>query len=45
VNVNAIKTILIYGKNQLRLVTQPASSEDIIISKNKVAEFKKWLDQ
>jgi sensor histidine kinase regulating citrate/malate metabolism len=45
VNVNAIKTIFIYGKNQLRLVTQPDSPEDIIISKNKVAEFKNWLDQ
>lgn len=45
VNVNAIKTIFIYGKNQLRLVTQPKSPEDIIISKNKVAEFKSWLNQ
>ena len=45
VNVNAIKTIFIYGKNQLRLLTQPESPEDIIISKNKVAEFKSWLDQ
>jgi hypothetical protein len=45
VNVNAIKTILVYGRNQLQLITQPVSPEDIIISKHKVAEFKKWLDR
>ncbi|MBO9564330.1 MAG: LytTR family transcriptional regulator DNA-binding domain-containing protein [Niastella sp.] len=45
VNVNAIKTILVYGRNQLQLITHPMPPEDIIISKNKVAEFKKWLDR
>jgi hypothetical protein len=45
VNVNAIKTILVYGKNQLQLVTHPQAPEEIIISKNKVSEFKKWLDR
>jgi len=45
VNVNAIKTILVYGRNQLQLITHPLPPEDIIISKNKVAEFKKWLDR
>jgi len=45
VNVNAIKTILVYSRNQLQLITQPLPPEDIIISKNKVAEFKKWLDR
>jgi hypothetical protein len=45
INVNAIKTILVYGRNQLQLITQPLPPEDIIISKNKVVEFKKWLDR
>jgi DNA-binding LytR/AlgR family response regulator len=45
VNVNAIKTILVYGKNQLQLVTHPQAPEEIIISKNRVSEFKKWLDR
>ena len=45
ININSIKTILIYGKNQLHLVTKPESKGEIIISKNKVAEFKKWIDQ
>jgi len=45
INVNAIKTIQVYGNNQLRLITKPGSNEEIVISKNKVAEFKKWLDR
>jgi DNA-binding LytR/AlgR family response regulator len=45
ININAIKAIQVYGNNQLRLVTKPEAPEDIVISKNKVAEFKKWLDR
>lgn len=45
VNVNAIKTILLYGKNQLEVITHPATPKEIIISKNKVSEFKNWLDR
>jgi DNA-binding LytR/AlgR family response regulator len=45
VNINAIQNIWIYGRNQLRIETRPKCQEPIIISKNKVAEFKKWLDK
>ena len=45
VNINAIKNIWIYGRNQLRIETKPNSPEPIIISKNKVSEFKKWLNK
>lgn len=45
ININAVKIIQVYGNNQLRLVTKPEVREDIVISKNKVAEFKKWLDR
>jgi DNA-binding LytR/AlgR family response regulator len=45
ININSIKTIQVYGNNQLRLVVKPEAPEDIVISKNKVAEFKKWLDR
>lgn len=45
VNINAIENIWIYGRNQLRIDTKPGCSEPIIISKNKVSEFKKWLDK
>lgn len=45
INIRAIQSILLYGKNQLKLVMKPAPDMDVIISKNKVAEFKQWLDQ
>lgn len=45
INISAIKNILVYGKNQLKIVVVPKSEEDILISKNRVAEFKKWLEQ
>lgn len=45
VNINAIKTIYIYGKDQLKLITIPKFDGEILISKNKVADFKKWLDR
>lgn len=43
IHIKAVKMILIYGKNQLKLIMEPAAKEDIIISKNKVAAFKNWL--
>lgn len=45
INIKAIDSILIYGKNQLKLVVKPESNEMILISKNRVAEFKKWIEQ
>lgn len=45
ININAITTILLYGKNQLKLNIKPDLNTNVIISKNKVAEFKQWLDQ
>ncbi|WP_343670913.1 LytTR family DNA-binding domain-containing protein [Chitinophaga sp.] len=45
VNINAIESIWIYGRNQLHIETRLKSQEPIIISKNKVSEFKKWLDR
>lgn len=45
VNISAIKNILVYGKNQLKIVVKPTNEDDILISKNKVTEFKKWLEQ
>jgi len=45
VNIRAIASILLYGKNQLKLIIKPELRADVIISKNKVSEFKNWLDQ
>lgn len=45
INIEVIQAILLYGKNQLQLKLKTAVATEIIISKNKVAEFKQWLDQ
>lgn len=42
--ISAIDKIVRYGNNQLKIVVNPDSQVDIIISKNKAAEFKQWLN-
>lgn len=42
--IAAIEKIIKYGNNQLKIVVNPNSEVDIIISKNKAAEFKQWLN-
>ncbi len=44
ISAKGIYEILRYGNNQLKIILNPASSNAIIISKNKAADFKKWLD-
>ncbi|NND80774.1 MAG: LytTR family transcriptional regulator [Maribacter sp.] len=44
ISVKGIDEILRYGNNQLKIELNPPSKNAIIISKNKAAEFKKWLD-
>jgi len=45
INIRAISNIWVYGRNQLRIETTAKSETPILISKNKVAEFKRWLDR
>ncbi len=42
--ISAIEKIVKYGNNQLKILVNPNSEVDIIISKNKAAEFKQWLN-
>lgn len=42
--ISAIDKIIRYGNNQLKLLVAPKSEIDIIIGKNKAAEFKQWLN-
>ncbi|WP_188373336.1 LytR/AlgR family response regulator transcription factor [Winogradskyella haliclonae] len=42
--ISSIDKIVKYGNNQLKILINPSSEVDIIISKNKAAEFKKWLN-
>lgn len=41
-SVKGINEILKYGNNQLKITTY--SGDDVIVSKNKASEFKKWLE-
>ena len=42
-SAKAIKKIQKYGVTQLRVITDPKTDFDIIISKAKLTDFKKWL--
>lgn len=44
ISINVIEKILLYGKNQLKILLKNNSDDTIIISKNKASEFKKWLN-
>jgi hypothetical protein len=44
ISIRSIEKVFRYGNNQLKIVTNPLSAEEIIISKNKAAEFKDWLN-
>lgn len=44
INIAAIDKVIKYGNNQLKIVLHSNTAEDIIISKNKAAEFKQWLN-
>ncbi|MEM1257991.1 MAG: LytTR family transcriptional regulator [Bacteroidota bacterium] len=44
VAISAIRRIIKYGNNQLKLMVEPNSDFDIIISKNRAAVFKQWLN-
>jgi hypothetical protein len=45
ISVKGINEIFKYGNNQLKIKLNPSTSDNaIIISKNRVSEFKKWLN-
>ena len=44
ISIAAIDKIIKYGKSQLKILVRSTTSEEIIISKNKAAEFKQWLN-
>ena len=44
ISITAIDKIIKYGNSQLKIVLQSKTSEEIIISKNKAAEFRQWLN-
>lgn len=45
VSLNAVKAIHAYFNSRLKLDLQPHPDTDVLVSRMKVSEFKKWLDQ
>lgn len=43
--IDSILTINDYFNNRLIITTKPASGSDVIVSREKVTDFKKWLDR
>ncbi len=44
VNINAIKDVLVYSNSRLKITLQQEFDKEIIVSREKVAEFKEWFD-
>ena len=42
--ISAIEKIIRYGNNNLKILVRPECEVEIIIGKNKAAEFKQWLN-
>ncbi len=42
--ISSINKIVKYGNSQLKLLTSPETNTPILISKNRAAEFKNWLN-
>lgn len=45
VSINAIKRVHSYFNGKLKLEIKPSHTEDVIIGKDKVASFKRWMDR
>lgn len=45
VNMNSIIEILSYSTSRLKLKLETSSSEDLTVSRDKVADFKRWMDR
>lgn len=45
VNISCIKEIISYSTNRLKLKLQTSSEDGLIVSRDKVSEFKRWMDR
>lgn len=45
VNINAIRDIISYSSSRLKLKLDNQPIDDLIVSKDKVSEFKMWIDK
>lgn len=45
INIHAIREIVVYSSNRLKIKVDNCRGEDLIVSRDKVADFKQWLDR
>jgi DNA-binding LytR/AlgR family response regulator len=45
INRNSISDIIVYSKSRLKVKLTNLNNEDLIVSRDKVQAFKKWLDE
>ena len=43
-NIHFIHDVVMYSNSRLKIATQPAWDKEIIVSREKVGEFKEWFD-
>ncbi|MEM0932631.1 MAG: hypothetical protein AAGJ12_09200 [Bacteroidota bacterium] len=43
-NLNAITDVLVYSNRRLKLSLQPQMGKEVIVSREKVGDFKKWFE-
>lgn len=44
ININAIKDVIVYSNNRLKITPTIKVEKDIIVSREKVSSFKKWFE-
>ena len=44
ININAIKDVIVYTNSRLKIILQNDIGKEIIVSREKVNEFKEWFD-
>jgi DNA-binding LytR/AlgR family response regulator len=45
INVATVEDVLVYSNNRLKLIVKHFHDMDLIVAREKVQEFKKWLDK
>lgn len=45
VNINSIREIVIYSTSRLKIKLENYTDDNLIVSRDKVAEFKEWMDR
>ena len=45
INLDAVKDIIAYSNSRLKIILKNPPDEDAIVSREKVKDFKKWLDR